>query len=297
MKATTVMRRLWTITWQITLFLVLWAILLTPTMLVLGGEAGRDGAPLSPRTRLALELLGVVSVMLAAGLMVRLIDRRPLASLGFTRDPFVRDSVIGLGLGAAMIAAAVVILWMAGWVTAGSLDTFTWSALGVLVAALLFNSITQEVLVRGYILQTIAAQFGPVAAVLASSIIFVVLHAGAIAEGGTLPAINLFGAGLLLALAYTTTGNLWLPIALHFSWNFLQGPVLGVAVSGQALDGGWQLLHLDGPALFTGGRFGLEGGLVATLVTASAIVAVVVVRRQTGEPIQTPTTPRTEALP
>ena len=49
-------------------------------------------------------------------------------------------------------------------------------------------------------------------------------------------------------LAYTTMGNLWLPIALDFGWNYLQGPILGLTVSGQSLDSGWQLVKLQGPS-------------------------------------------------
>jgi len=82
-----------------------------------------------------------------------------------------------------------------------------------------------------------------------------------------LPMISLFAAGILLGTAYAITGNLWLPIALHFGWNFLQGPVLGETVSGRANDAGWRLFHLTGPPLMTGGKFGVEGGLIAIIIT------------------------------
>jgi membrane protease YdiL (CAAX protease family) len=155
----------------------------------------------------------------------------------------------------------------------------------LLGAALLLNSATQEVLVRGYLLQTIESRFGTLAAVIGSSLLFVLLHAGALVEGGWLPAANLFGAGVLLGLAFTTTRNLWLPIALHFSWNFLQGPVLGISVSGHALGGGWRLIELEGPPIFTGGPFGLEGGLAATAVTAVGIAVLLAAGRWRGERI------------
>jgi hypothetical protein len=100
--------------------------------------------------------------------------------------------------------------------------------LELLALLVLVNSITQEVLVRGYVLQTIERSFGGAAAVLVSSLTFTGLHAGALVEGGILPGFNLFAAGLLLGVAFTTTRTLWLPIGLHFSWNFLQGPVLGI---------------------------------------------------------------------
>lgn len=97
-----------------------------------------------------------------------------------------------------------------------------------------------------------------------------------------MPAVNLFAAGVLLGLAYTMTRNLWLPIALRFSWDFLQGPVLGIAVSGQALDGGWRVLDPKGPTILTGGSLGLEGGLAATLATISGMAALIAAGRRLG---------------
>ena len=68
-----------------------------------------------------------------------------------------------------------------------------------------------------------------------------------------------------------------LPVALHFARNALQGPTLGLPVSGQQIHAGVTLTRsaLTGPPAVTGGMFGLEGGLVGTVVTAAAIVAVV----------------------
>src|SRR3989338_8412707 len=81
---------------------------------------------------------------------------------------------------------------------------------------------------------------------------------------------NVFCAGCLFCMSYRFAGNLWFPIAIHFVWNFLLGSVLGLVVSGQShLGKGSRILNLDGPALFTGGAFGLEGGLIVTFTTRS----------------------------
>lgn len=85
--------------------------------------------------------------------------------------------------------------------------------------------------------------------------------------------VILFGERVLLvAVAYYRAGNLWLPIAIHFGWNFLLGPVLGLSVSGQNLSDNPDLSALHGPSLFTGGTFGIEGSLIVTVTTILGIV-------------------------
>jgi hypothetical protein len=140
-------------------------------------------------------------------------------------------------------------------------------------AALLFNTLTQEVLVRGYIYQTIQSQTNFIWAIVGSAIFFALMHASAFAQTWW-PALNVFLAGVLFGVAYHRTGNLWLPMAIHFAWNFLLGPVLGLTVSGRAdLNTAWRVLQVQGPALWTGGSFGIEGGLIVTFSTAVGAAA------------------------
>jgi membrane protease YdiL (CAAX protease family) len=73
-------------------------------------------------------------------------------------------------------------------------------------------------------------------------------------------------AGVWLAVAYLRTRSLWFPLGIHWSWNLVQGPVLGLAVSGQNFSS-HTLLHATdlGPAWLTGGRYGIEGGVACTI--------------------------------
>lgn len=271
-------KRALTAMWKILLFVVIWGALLAPAPFLMRLDPA-DG-PLDALTRLGLEALGLAAILAASLMTVRYVDKRSFTSLGFERGAAPRDALVGLGVGSAMILLALGCAALPGWVEILPAPTFSWSFLGLLAAWMLVNSATQEILFRGYPLQTVESGFGTPAALVVSSLIFTGAHAGAIVEGGVLPAINLFTAGMLLGLAYTTTRSLWLPIALHFSWNFLQGPVLGIAVSGQALGGDWTLLELTGPTLLTGGEFGLEGGLFGTLATLFGIGVLVVLGRR-----------------
>jgi uncharacterized protein len=77
----------------------------------------------------------------------------------------------------------------------------------------------------------------------------------------------------LFCLAYIKTGSLWFPIFIHFAWDVAVGPLFGLTESGRAdLGAGWKMLKINGPELFTGGKFGFEGGLIVTFTAAIVIV-------------------------
>jgi uncharacterized protein len=254
---------------KICLFLIVWGALYAP--FVVGGGS-----------RVTIEIAGAVTVLLAAWIFTRWIDKRPFVSIGFEIRNAGRDLVAGLVLGLAMMSLVVLALWSFGFAEREPLVGFSWTALAIAAVVMMTNTVTQEVLVRGYVQQTIQSYFGAASGVIFSALLFTLLHAPAI-KGAPLPAANLFAAGLLLSVAYVTTRNLWLPIGIHFGWNFLQGPVLGLTVSGQSVDCGWRLFRLHGAPLFTGGMFGPEGGLIAGAVTLLGVAAVAIparVRRQ-----------------
>jgi membrane protease YdiL (CAAX protease family) len=79
--------------------------------------------------------------------------------------------------------------------------------------------------------------------------------------------------GMTYGIAFVLAQNLWLPIGLHFAWNFVQGPLLGFPVSGLSA-GGLQQVHDHGPAWLTGGAYGPEGGVVGVLFRFAVIALV-----------------------
>jgi hypothetical protein len=83
-------------------------------------------------------------------------------------------------------------------------------------------------------------------------------------------------AGVLLGAAFVVTRNLWFPIALHFAWNFCEGPIFGTQVSGGVLTTSLFTSHVSGPVWLTGGRFGPEAGVPAIVIGLIASVALLV---------------------
>ena len=197
----------------------------------------------------------------------RLLDRRSFVSLGlrWNRDA-IRDIFVGIGIAAAMMTLIFVIHWAVGWLT---FESFTWQTREggfvleqTLVALLIFTLVgwNEELLSRGYHLQTIASGLNRFWGVLLSSAVFAVLHL-ANPNAAWNGAVGILLAGLFLAYGYLRTEQLWLPIGLHIGWNFFEGVVFGFPVSGLNT---FSLIQIDvaGPTFLTGGAFGPEAGLV-----------------------------------
>jgi membrane protease YdiL (CAAX protease family) len=281
------LKQIWGVTWRILVFLAAWTLLTAPLIIPAVNKYAphRSATPLG--LRLYIELVSVMSILIIAWLMLHFIDRRSFVSLGFARRHALHDNLFGLFIGLGMMSACIGILYFCGWATPEPTAAFSGSTLALAALAMIANTVTQEVMVRGYVQQTIQRQFGVLSGVIFSALFFLVLHLGAI-QGAILPAISLFAAGILLGSAYATSRNLWLPIALHFGWNFLQGPVLGETVSGQSLGGGWHLFNLSGPPLMTGGKFGVEGGLIAIVITTLGTPIVLLAFRKRCRSAQVP---------
>jgi hypothetical protein len=117
--------------------------------------------------------------------------------------------------------------------------------------------------------------------------LFVALHAAPISQGtqGLIAGANILLASLLMSLAYVRTGQLWLAIGIHLGWNGLQGPLLGVNVTGADLGfGHWSVFDFPGDPVLTGGAMGVEGGLVGLIGPALGLGIVAFAFKQQPKP-------------
>lgn len=208
----------------------------------------------------------LVVAIAAAGLFgywayVRLIERRPVAELA--RPPLLRELAAGLALGAGLLLATLGVLALLGafHITGRSPVGVMQGPLGLALA----SGVLEELLFRALVFRLIERSCGTWIALACSAVLFGLVHLanphptlfGAVAI--------MFEAGILLAAAYLYTRRLWLPIGLHAAWNFTQGGVFGIAVSGNAMEG-WIHGSLSGPDWLSGGTFGAEGSLVALAI-------------------------------
>jgi membrane protease YdiL (CAAX protease family) len=134
------------------------------------------------------------------------------------------------------------------------------------------GALSEETFFRGYTLQTLVRSDQVIAGVCITSFLFLVLHSGN-PNVGFLPLFNTFLAGVWLAFAYLKTRDLWFPLGMHFMWNWLQGPVFGINVSGIADFSPDPVFRATdaGPAWLTGGNYGIEGGVACTFAILLSI--------------------------
>jgi len=200
-------------------------------------------------------------------LAVILLDRRPLASIGLKVDAWTGlDILAGILITFFMMGFIFLIELSLGWLT---FEGFAWQTepLETVMTAILstfvvfiFVGWSEELLSRGYQLQTLASGLNLFWGVALSSAVFGLLHLGN-PNATWLSAAGIFLAGLFLAYGYLTTRQLWLSIGLHIGWNFFEGVGFGFPVSGLDI---YRLTRITvtGPTLWTGGAFGPEAGLV-----------------------------------
>jgi membrane protease YdiL (CAAX protease family) len=139
--------------------------------------------------------------------------------------------------------------------------------LAVSLLLFVFAAAAEEIVFRGYPLQTLTRANLVWLGVLLTSVPFAAVHLNNPHAVPGFTFVNTALAGVWLAVAYLRTRSLWLPLALHWSWNWAQASVFGFPVSGIERIAPAPLLQTinAGPDWLTGGAYGIEGGAACTV--------------------------------
>ncbi|MFY1698427.1 MULTISPECIES: CPBP family intramembrane glutamic endopeptidase [unclassified Solwaraspora] len=223
----------------------------------------------NPWLTLAAGVATAIAAILVYAWVVRRTERR--APTEIARSGAATRTAWGGLIGVAMFVAVIVTIASLGGYQVHGLGSVTGAValIGFMAAA----AVTEELIFRGVLFRIVEERTGTWIALLLTGVVFGLAHLpnpDAGLWGATAIAIE---AGFMLAACYVATRNLWLPIGLHFGWNFAAGGIFGTAVSGTGQPDGLLDATTSGPALLTGGAFGPEGSLYA--VAAGAILTVV----------------------
>ena len=238
---------------------------------------------LLPPTAAKLSAAAVLLALYVAG--SRFIERRRPVELRARGS--VSAIAVGLALGIVLFSCVMAILWLAGAYRIAGLGR--WQPLGLALLSALAGATFEEVIFRGFLFRLIAALGGNWAALGVTAALFGLAHIGNPGATWTSSLSIAIEAGILLGAAYAASGSLWLPIGIHAGWNFAEGPVFGMEVSGHTRAAGWIGGHLQGAEILTGGSFGPEASIVAVVVClALAAFYLRGMRRPTHKDFRTP---------
>jgi len=174
----------------------------------------------------------------------------------------------GIGSGLAVILLPVILRGADIVVAPGG--KFDPGSLLFVTAVLLFGAVGEEMLFRGYAFQILVGYLGEWATILPFAILFAFVHLDNPNQTQILGPLNTAIWGIVLGWAFVRSGDLWLPIGIHFGWNWTL-PLFGVNLSGFTMSVTGLTMHWSISDLWSGGQYGPEGGLLSTLVLAGLV--------------------------
>ena len=188
------------------------------------------------------------------------------------------DTGIGFGVGLLFFVLVTGCIALSGCYKVAGIGN-DWNALAKALFPFLVVAVGEEVLFRGIVFRMIDERWGTPAALVVSALIFGFVHItndNATVWSSVAIAVE---AGLLLGAAYKWAGSLWVPIGIHWAWNFFQGPVFGFAVSGNETRSLLKVV-IEGPEWLTGGPFGAEASVPAFVLGLTLAVVFLLLRKR-----------------
>ena len=227
----------------------------------------------------------------AAILYCRRFEKRSVKSMGLIRGHAIRNYLVGGLVGAGSFTAALAITAAFRGVKVGPMQPLAglWPTLLLMLVTFMLQSAGEELLTRGYLMVSLSKKNRMAFSIGISSLVFGLLHVG---NPGIqfLAFVNIVLVGIILGLLVLLSGDLWAACGYHALWNFFEGNIFGVSVSGQTAGKSLFQVSVTGhDKLLTGGDFGLEGGLGTTLVLlATLAVLIYLLRRREPDPVEEP---------
>ena len=274
---------------QIPLFIGIYIASLLPTILpyvlfLLLKDANVPGDSAMDTEKLIILFSCALSALVVV-LYCRFAEGRSLFSMGFVRKDAWIHYLKGIAVGFVFFSTVYLTLIATGSVTFDGLNSKASLAMLLLFFfGFVIQGAQEEILTRGYFMMSLSTRLPAIAAILISSFTFSVLHL--FNSGfGLLAFVNLVLYGVFLAVYMLKTGNIWGVCAIHSVWNFSQGNLYGMPVSGMNIleTSLFSSSLVEGKEWLSGGAFGPEGGVITSAVSILAIVLTLLLGKRSSE--------------
>ena len=225
---------------------------------------------------------GIVVAILALVSYVTLYkfyEKREIKEL--SKNGLFKSLTIGIILGVLLQSLTILVIYLKGGYSIVSINPILFL---VPPFAMAFTSaIFEEILMRGIVFRITEEKLGSYFGLFISAILFGAMHLGNPNSSLTAALGLAIQAGLLLASAYIYSRNLWFPIAIHFAWNFTQSAIFGANVSGNSISKTLITSKIEGAEWFTGGQFGPEGSIQATVFCFIVTIILLILSHKEGK--------------
>ena len=195
-------------------------------------------------------------------LFVKLMEGHWPTDLSLRR--LIPHTLLGLLVGFIFMILVISTIVASGYASINWTD-FSWDKQFSVFMMFLAVAVGEEMICRGVIFRWIDERWNTWVALLVSAVFFGWMHISNDNATWWSSLAIAIEAGLLLAAAYKWSGSLWLPIGIHWAWNYTQGNIFGLAVSGTQAGPTILTTTVNGPDIVTGGAFGPEASIVAVL--------------------------------
>jgi membrane protease YdiL (CAAX protease family) len=244
---------------------------------------GRALNPVSGIVVTIVVILSLVLVMWAYSRLSQWLERRRVGE--FERHRIWQRLAAGALIGTGAILLSVAIIAALGDATIAVGHRFAFSSATII--PVLVAPVIEELLFRGILFRIVEEMYGTLVALIVSGLFFGFAHLSNPNSSVLAASCIAVEAGLLLGMAYVATRSLWLPIGLHFGWNFTEGDLLGCPDSGNIVHGIFETTTRGDP-LITGGGFGPEASLItpALCLVATYFLYRLAAQRGTWQPLR-----------
>ncbi len=210
--------------------------------------------------------------IIASVIYCKCFEKRSLFSIGFNKRGVIPEYLLGLAVGATMISLPALVCYLTGCVEFSASSSASPLAIALFFLAFILQGMGEEVLFRGYLLTSLCRRSNEWVAIAVSSIMFAIFHISN-ANFNMIAFINITLFGVFASVFMLKRGSIWAVGAIHTAWNFLQGNIFGISVSGNPkFSSVLEARNAEFGSILSGGDFGLEGGLGATVVLLVALL-------------------------
>lgn len=227
-------------------------------------------------------IVASVAVIIAYKLFYRKIENREVTEMSI--KGIAKNLMLGTLIGVILQSLTVLVIYLNNGFHVVAVNPVSFIIIPFTVAFTV--AIFEETLIRGIVFRIAEEKLGSYISLVLSAIIFGALHLMNQESSFISAACIAVEGGLLLGAAYIYSRNLWLPIAIHFAWNFMQSGILGAITSGNEKTNSLLTTQITGAKIITGGEFGPEGTIQATIFCLIATIVLMTLNAKKNELIK-----------